>query len=157
MANTHYRYGELKAIEDLVKKGYTVQDTSNNPSYYGKDIDILASRNGKTIAVEVKWDNRIHSTGNMFVEFLTDRELLKDGWFKFCCADLIYYGDSHNSLFYVLSLDDLKQYVELNDPQQRKAADTNSNGVIKKVSEGYLVPIEDFKKQYPVEVVQIND
>lgn len=40
----------------------------------------------------------------MFIEVSTDIEKNKDGWFKFCEADFIFYGDALNKLFYVFRL-----------------------------------------------------
>ena len=82
----------------------------------------------------MKWDSRIAETGNMFIETITDIDKNKDGWFNFCCADFIFYGDSCNELFYVFSFTDLQDYVKHHSMEQRKAPDINSYGKVKKVS-----------------------
>jgi hypothetical protein len=44
----------------------------------------VAHRGTERLTVEVKWDNRIASTGNMFIETITDLDKSKAGWFMFC-------------------------------------------------------------------------
>lgn len=92
----------------------------------------------------------------MFIETITDIDNNKDGWFNICCADFIFYGDSCNELFYVFKLNDLKEYVNQHSMEQRKATDKNRFGKVKKVSQGLLVPIEDFRNNYQVQVISLK-
>lgn len=88
----------------------------------------------------------------MFIETITDLDFNKEGWYKFCSAEFVFYGDSKNNLFYVYRFNDLKEYIkeEYSSLQARKAPDYNSKGQLRKVSQGLLVSIEDFGKRYPV-------
>ena len=92
----------------------------------------------------------------MFVETITDLDKDKAGWFEFIEAEYIFYGDSRNNLFYVFKTDDLRQYVSDNIMEERKAKDTNQFGKLKKVSQGMLVPIEDFAKTFPVQIIKLQ-
>lgn len=92
----------------------------------------------------------------MFIEHMTDVDNYKHGWFKLCKAKIIYYGDAINNLFYSFRLDDLKDYIEKNRVEERRSADYNSAGMIKKVSQGYIVPLEDFKNKYQVTVIDVS-
>lgn len=144
--------GEVKAYEYLIRNGYSVQDTTENELYYSKDIDLIAIKDNKSISIEVKWDSRIHQTGNMFIETSSNVEQKKMGWYLFCQADYLFYGDSVNEIFYILKMDDLRDYLENNFTEQRNAADYKCNGSLRKLSRGELVPIADFSKKYNVQV-----
>lgn len=100
-------------------RGYDVVDVSNNPDYWYKDIDfiITSPASGITKTFEVKWDARINSTGNLYLErtsTFTKEEGIKGlGWFEWCEADFLVYGDAVSQQFYVIPMKEL-----------RKAADT---------------------------------
>lgn len=106
--------------------------------------------------IEVKWDSRIAETGNMFIETITDIDNNKAGWFEFCQAEYIFYGDSCNELFYVFKTNDLREYVSQKTMEERRATDINRYGKPQKVSQGMLVPIKDFSKYYQVQIIQLN-
>lgn len=148
--------GEQKAFDYLTSKYWLVVDLTDDERYYDKDIDLLALRNGKRCTIEVKWDSKIATTGNMFIETITDLDRNRDGWYQFVSADYIFYGDSINDLFYVFATEDLKKFVSDNLFVSRKAVDTNQYGKITKVSQGLLVPIDDFRKQYHVQVINLS-
>lgn len=157
MAKKNYRLGEYYACQYLKSQGYEVEDTTLNPDYWEKDIDFIARKGNEGISIEVKWDNRISDSGNMFIETITDIDKGKQGWFEFCKADYIYYGDSNNNLFYVFKTDDLRRFMRNNKTQQRKAPDYNYQNKVKKVSQGELVSIKDFSQQYRVQVVMLDN
>lgn len=92
----------------------------------------------------------------MFIETITDLDKSKMGWFMFCQADYIFYGDSQNELFYVFKTADLRQYISDTLLEERKAGDYNSRGQLKKVSQGLIVPIKDFQSKYDVIVIQLK-
>lgn len=148
--------GELRAYNYLQANGWNVQDVTANPEYWNKDIDFVVSSEAESFTVEVKWDNRISATGNMFIETVTDLDRCKEGWFSFCLADYIYYGDSVNQLFYVFKTNDLREFVSNHIMEERKAADYNYRGVLKKVSQGMLVPIKEFSQSYDVQIVFLD-
>lgn len=148
--------GEQYAFNYLVENGYSVQDVTNNPEYFYQDIDLIATDESGTHSIEVKWDKRISQTGNMFIETSSNVEEQQDGWFKFCKADLIFYGDSKNMIFYVFSLNDLKEYIDTYKTEQRSATDYRSNGSIRKLSLGEIVPIKDFSSKYNVQIIYLQ-
>lgn len=148
--------GELRAYNYFQSNGWSVQDVTANPEYWDRDIDFVVSSGSQSLTIEVKWDSRIASTGNMFIETVTDLDKCKGGWFTFCQADYIYYGDSVNQLFYVFKTDDLRQFVSSHMMEERKAADYNYRGVLKKVSQGMLVPIKEFSQSYDVQIVILD-
>ena len=148
--------GELRAYNYLQDNGWTVQDVTNNPEFWDKDIDFVVSSGSQSLTIEVKWDSRIHATGNMFIETVTDLDKSKCGWFSYCQADYIYYGDSYNQLFYVFKTDDLRKFVSSHMMEERKAPDYNYRGILKKVSQGMLVPIKQFSQSYDVQIVILD-
>lgn len=148
--------GEIKAIEYLQSQQWKVENLTSCEQFFSKDIDLFAVKEDRQHTIEVKWDSRIADTGNMFVETITDLDKGKAGWFEFIEAEYIFYGDSRNNLFYVFKTDDLRQYVSDNIMEERKAKDTNQFGKLKKVSQGMLVPIEDFAMTFPVQIIKLQ-
>ena len=75
---------------------YSIEDVSGNPDYWHKDIDFIATspKSGLTKTFEVKWDSRINNTGNLYLELTNVHSKGGRGWFNFCEADYLAYGDS---------------------------------------------------------------
>ena len=150
--------GEIKAKQCLESKGWKVKDLTTCQDFFKKDIDFLISKNDIQVYIECKWDSRISSTGNLFIETSTDIEEDKEGWFQYCQADFIFYGDANNNLFYVFVLDDLKRYIQEQDKPlpERRATEYDRFQRKWKVSKGLLVSIEDFRRHYPVQVFRLD-
>lgn len=112
MANNG-RMGEQLFAQIMTERAYIVEDVSGNPDYWGRDIDFLiTSPSGATKSFEVKWDERIHKTGNLFLETENPRSKGGKGWFQFCQADYLVYGDAVNRCFYVIPLLELKEKIK---------------------------------------------
>ena len=60
--------GELKAYKLLSDNNWVVQDLTRCEQYYDKDIDLSITDGHRSYTIEVKWDNVISRTGNMFIE-----------------------------------------------------------------------------------------
>ncbi len=68
----NYRDGEQLFAAIMRRKGYSVEDTTNNPYYWSKDIDFIATSptTNKIKSFEVKTDWYINRTGNLFLEIV---------------------------------------------------------------------------------------
>lgn len=140
--------GEVQLKRYLRMNNYIVEDVSDNCHYWKKDIDFIVyyPNSQDSFSAEVKWDGLISKTGNLFLEILTDVDKKKDGWFNFCQADYIYYGDAVKRLFYKINTQKLKQWVQENkDGLIIRYASDIKQGVLLKQSKGYLVPLESIK------------
>ena len=110
-----------------------------------KDIDfILIGADGSTTTLEVKWDERIAATGNMFIEHTSNYDTNAKGWFEFCKADYLLYGDAQKRLFYIIDMNELRAQIKRKCYKERRAKDYKRDGSIK-YSVGWLVPINDVK------------
>lgn len=107
------RAGELLFSQIMSSRNYEVQDVSNNPAYWYKDIDfiITSPTSGKTCTFEVKWDSRISATGNLYLELTSAHSKGGQGWYNFCQADFLVYGDAVNQVFYIIPFAALKERV----------------------------------------------
>ena len=128
--------GEYDLKWSLREHGYKVLDVSGIPAYWDKDIDLIATNifTDVTTTIEVKWDSRISATGNMFIELENPRSKGGRGWFSFCEADLLAYGDATNRIFYFIRIADLRQFIE--DNKLNLQCRTTGDG-----SYGYLIPL----------------
>lgn len=65
---------------------YSVVDVSSNSDYWDKDIDFIVTSptTGAVKSFEVKWDSRINSTGNLYLELSNVHSKGGKGWYTFC-------------------------------------------------------------------------
>ena len=125
------KYGERFFKYIMGGRGYKVEDTTNNPYYWEKDIDfvITSSTTGTTKSFEVKWDSRINQTGNLYLELTNAHSKGGQGWYKFCQADYLAYGDAAKRVFYIIPLQLLRERVkEL--PQKVTHCGADSTGLL---------------------------
>lgn len=108
------KQGEQLFKQIMEGRNYTVEDVSNNSAYWNKDIDFIVTSptTGATKSFEVKWDSKIHKTGNLYLEIASSHSIGGMGFFEFCEADYLAYGDAVNNKFYVFSLLELKEKVK---------------------------------------------
>ena len=107
------KQGEQLFAERMQQKGYIVQDVSADPNYYHKgDLIITSPTTGKVKIFEVKWDTKINSTGNLYLEFVNKNSDQCIGWWEFCKADYLAYGNAKTNTFIVVDMAKLRQRVE---------------------------------------------
>ena len=108
------KQGEQLFRQKMLNGNYTVEDVSSNSDYWDKDIDFIvtSSTTGLTKTFEVKWDSRINKIGNLYLELVNMHSKGTKGWFNFCQADYLAYGDAVTQIFYVISLEELREKVK---------------------------------------------
>lgn len=112
-------------------RGYVVNDVSSNSDYWYRDIDfiITSPTTGAVKSFEVKWDSRINSTGNLYLELTNIHSKGGQGWYKFCEADYLAYGDAVSKVFYVIPMAKLKERVK-QLPQRYAQCGQDSTGLL---------------------------
>lgn len=121
----------------------TVIDVSDVPEYRVKDIDILWNKkDGTTIKIEVKTDELMHKTGNVFLETVSNATKNTRGCFLSSEADYFFYYDIAQDILYVMHLNTARQWFELNK-HMFKEAETSTRGDddILYHSFGYPIPV----------------
>ena len=110
----NWKQGEQLFRQRMEQGGYIVQDVSGNSEYWDKDIDfvITSPTSGLTRTFEVKWDSCINRTGNLYLEYTSAHSKGGKGWFQFCQADYLVYGDAIAQVFYIIPFGELKQKVK---------------------------------------------
>lgn len=128
--------GEYEVKKFLRGRGIQVEDVSDKPQYWAKDIDLIATNplTGASAAIEVKLDARINDTGNFFIEFENPRSKNSKGWFHFSEADFLYYIDESSFLTYIIKFDELRHFIATH--KRDLAIKSTSDGSI-----GYIVPL----------------
>ena len=129
-------FGEYEVKKYLRGRGFKVEDVSDNPVYWAKDIDLIATNpsTGRSAAIEVKIDSRIDDTGNFFIEFENPRSTNSKGWFHFSEADFLYYIDESSFLTYIIKFDELRHFITTH--KRDLAIKSTFDGSI-----GYIVPL----------------
>ena len=89
-------------------------DVSDNPEYFDRDIDFVITNklSGNTKTFEVKTDYHINRTGNLYLEYSNIHSKGGKGWFTFCQADYIAYGDAIGKCFYIVPFAQLKERAD---------------------------------------------
>lgn len=131
------KLGEQLFAQYMCAQGYIVNDVSKDQSYFDKDIDFFCANpsTGNTKSFEVKWDERIGQTNNLFLEMRNPRskQWNGQGWWLHCQADFLVYGDAQNRIFYIFPLLELRQRVKNLSLRYKTTND---------YSEGYLLPLD---------------
>lgn len=142
MANNG-KIGERKFHQIMLDKGYQVQDVSKNPEYYYKcDFIVTSPTTGITKTFEVKWDEQIWYYGNLFLEIWNDKSQMNQlGWYEYCTADYVAYGDAKNDRIYIIDMQRLKQRVEVLVKRKRECK--NKYGEVESI--GLVVSLDDVK------------
>ena len=85
-SNNFGKQGESLFQQRMYEMGYGVNNVSNNPDYWYKDIDFIVTspKTGVVKSFEIKWDSRINSTGNLYLELTNVHSKGGKGWFDFC-------------------------------------------------------------------------
>lgn len=81
----------------LESRGHAVQDVTDVPYYWNIDIDfIITNRDGtNSTTIEVKRDDNIFKTGNLFFEIGFEKEThYSEGWLNRCKAEYICFYDT---------------------------------------------------------------
>lgn len=107
------RQGELLFKEKMEAKGYIVQDVSKNEDFYYKgDFIVTSPTTGLTKIIEVKFDTKIHKTGNLYLELVASHSPGGIGWWEFSKADYLAYGDAKKGVFFMFKMDELRERVK---------------------------------------------
>ena len=108
------KQGERLFKQIMQNRNYKVVDVSANPQYWDKDIDFIvtSATSGDTKTFEVKWDSVINKTNNLYLETSCVNSKGGKGWFQFCQADFLAYGDAVNRKFYIIPLLELKEKIK---------------------------------------------
>ena len=132
----HIHAGEYEVKKYLRGRGIQVEDVSDNPRYWAKDIDLIATNpiTGKSAAIEIKLDARIDDTGNFFIEFENPRSKNSKGWLHFSEADFLYYIDESSFLTYIIKFDELRHFIATH--KRDLTIKSTFDGSI-----GYIVPL----------------
>ena len=131
---TNSKQGEQIFKSLMEQRGHIVEDLTAQKEFQIVDIDFkITSPSGITKYFEVKYDAKINTTGNLFIEFFNAHNYAGLGWYEFCKSDFIAYGDAHTNTFYCFLLEYLRQLI--NSHKFNVATADNENIA------GYLVPL----------------
>lgn len=130
--------GEAELKQYYRENGYKVKDVSLDRYYQVRDTDILLYKDNKEIGIEIKWDSRISETNNMYIEYYNEEKYNNSGWVDFCKATYLAYGDSHNQLYYMILMDDLKTFIKNNKNELPQGIYSRKGNI----SKGYLLSVE---------------
>lgn len=125
--------GEKLVSQAMMKRGHRVIDVSDNTDYQDIDVDLVLSKDGITINLEVKNDLVSNYTGNVFVETYNRNNISRNGlgWFSYTEADYIIFVQERKKLGHIVSIDELARACLSNRYRVKDS----------EFSRGYIVPI----------------
>ncbi len=153
--------GQNNIIKYLQKQEATlrVEDVSNNPAFQIKNIDlILYKKDGITINIEIKTDERMHKTGNFFFETISNDLKGTPGCFMYSEADEFYYYDIISDILYIFDLKIARDWFTKNIGKFKEVAtatstlDSKSNVLYRTI--GRLVPIEVINNNIKISIIK---
>lgn len=144
MYNDGWR-GEILFKNIMENRNYAVEDVRDVTEYQMIDVDFLVTSptSGLTKKIEVKWDARMHRTGNLYLEIenIFSEQWNREGWYLHCDADYIAYGDQQSRTFYMIPFKELQKRV---DELPTRVAHCGQE------STGLLVSLDDIKDLYEI-------
>lgn len=128
---TNGKIGEKLFKQMMQAQNYEVKDVSDDSNYWYKDIDFIVTSpsSGLTKTFEVKYDNRINQTTNLYLELTNVHSKGGRGWYEFCEADYLAYGDARAQCFYIIPFGALKERVKELNPRLARC-DGDSTGLL---------------------------
>ena len=146
---TMHNFGDDNAIgkrgEEIFRKFLETRnckytDVSEDSKYQEQDIDFLVESRktpGKIVSVEVKNDQRIAETGNIFFETMSNVDYSTDGCFKKSKAELMAIVSESEKLIYFVGTELLRAFVDRNSNSLRFISRVPGSN-----SCGYLIPVK---------------
>ena len=130
--------GEALVINALAARGHSIEDLSESREYQQKDIDMRLTKNGVSITLEVKNDQKSNYTGNVFVETYNRNNVSRggDGWICYCDADYLCFVQEQQRQAHIVRRDELIKNCW--DGKYRKACGVDAVG--------YIVPINQLRQ-----------
>lgn len=126
-----YKPGELEFKLKVKELGHTLEYVGDDENYWYKDTDFIAEDG---TAIEVKWDSWINTTNNLFIETANPRSKNGKGWYNFIEAEWLAYGNSRINEFYMINMQDLRNYINTYNPNSITTGDG---------AQGYLIQLKE--------------
>lgn len=107
------KVGEELSYNYLIAKGWEVEDVSNNEEYFSLDIDFLAAKDNISVSLDVKTEEAMNRTGNMFIENTITYQDGRStgGWLYYSKAEYIWHINPDNGVAFAYRLEDMKKYL----------------------------------------------
>ena len=103
--------GERVALELLERNGFTTKDVSSHPNFFTAG-DIIATKNNQNYFIEVKTDTTAHKSQNLVIEFSSNVEAGRDGWFHTSTADKFFFYLIGSNEMIILDGPELRTYYK---------------------------------------------
>ena len=141
----------------------TIQDVSADPIYRAKDVDFIWRYKHLDdivldAGVEVKGDERMVSTGNFFLETVSNDNKNTPGWLLYSEACFLAYVSMPENLLYMMMMQELRKGV-LDNRSNFREVSTSTQGAYGNIlyrTKGLLVPkgiLKIMMKDYMQELV----
>lgn len=137
-----------------------VQNVEENKEYQTKDIDLIwtwkkEGEEERETSIEIKGD-RYHSTGNYFLETVSNKSKATPGCFMYTEADYIFYYFVTVKELHILPMPAAREWFEANIEQFRESETSTPGSYGSYITVGRLVNREKLQKNVSgVKVIKI--
>ena len=139
--------GEQLAASILDSLGYTLEEVTNQAEYQKLDIDFIVYKGSDTFTLEVKADSRINQTNNICVETITNKQLMKRGWFFTTEATVLAFVDTVGRRVHIVNTNELRELYRRSIGFLRHTETEQIEcGYFYKRAEIALIPLKEVKK-----------
>lgn len=155
------KYAEIGAVEVtkyLETTGWTVTNVEGDKEYQSLDIDLVASRAGETVTIEIKADNYGSKTDNYFCETISNTSKNTLGCFYSTKADYIFYYFLDTFELHVIPAIEAQEWLRANEYRYRihSVKTTGANGEYWYSNQGRLVKRTDLQNYVDVQIIDFK-
>jgi len=119
--------GEAIVASTLSNRGWNIITSSYDKLTQDGDSDLIVEKGKIKREIEVKYDGRMHETGNICLENL-DTTSGKKGWWQTIQADYLFFLCQKTHDMYAIRVADLKEYVAKYPPRKVYTYDSRWDG-----------------------------
>lgn len=135
--------GEREVARAMSARGYIVTPTIGDLQWQGVDF-IITSTSGIEYSVEVKSDDRMHETGNVFMETMSNKETGRKGCIPKTKAQYLVYVDMHTRIQYWSKAVDVKNKIKSWSQRYKTKTTRTKRGIAFFTTEGIIVPFSEY-------------
>lgn len=130
----------------LCERGWRVIDVSDSAAHQRQGIDLIAMKNTEVRSIEIKRDNRIGETDNLFIELFCNGP----GWFHNTAADYLFVHDTRRGKLYITEMESIRNYLD--NYVANYIEYDQYDGNISKHYKAYLIPLDKYVQYYDLQV-----
>lgn len=157
-SNKNAEIGAAEVTKYLEVTGWAVTNVEGDKKYQELDIDLLASRNGETVTIEIKADSYGSKTANYFCETISNTSKNTLGCFYATKSDYIFYYFLDTFELHIVPTEEAQEWLRANEYKYKKVnvSTTGAEGEYWYSNEARLVPRAHLQSAIDIQVIDFK-